>query len=314
MGCLKLTYQENGDANFFCGLWKKSATEKNCDNYYAWGDVVREQKTNELDIYRYAYQGQYSEKDEETGWEHFELREYDPVIGRWLIPDPYGQYWSPYMAMGNNPVNTVDPRGGEGEDECPECAGQGIMLKTVTVTPSSWQNISDSFDKLLDNISLAFDNKLGVRFWGSGTDPNVFAGSNPSGKKIIDINVKEMQDAFGLHKEWNPPGGSRYDASKMKNVNPKQIIWTVENMKKSMESANAFSNELIEYMEAVHKAKSPFVRKLVYDNGPDDFALDTMESYTNETAKKAMLAPVISVDAKDRSYYRTMGERQKKKK
>jgi RHS repeat-associated protein len=63
-------------------------------------------------IYRLGYQGQVEEKDKETGWNHFELRGYDPVIGRWLIPDTYREFWSSYVAFGNNPVNVVGPRGG----------------------------------------------------------------------------------------------------------------------------------------------------------------------------------------------------------
>jgi RHS repeat-associated protein len=75
--------------------------------------VLREQKWIDMDAkYRYGYQGKYAEKDEETGWNHFELREYDPVIGRWLVKDPAGQYYSPYVAMGNNPVSNMDPDGG----------------------------------------------------------------------------------------------------------------------------------------------------------------------------------------------------------
>ncbi len=42
----------------------------------------------------------------------FQLRLYDPITGRWFAPDPYGQYPSPYLAMGNNPVSSVDPDGG----------------------------------------------------------------------------------------------------------------------------------------------------------------------------------------------------------
>ena len=60
--------------------------------------------------YRYAYQGQ--EKDPETGKEAFELRLWDSRIGRWLSPDPYGQFHSPYLGMGNNPINGIDPDGG----------------------------------------------------------------------------------------------------------------------------------------------------------------------------------------------------------
>ncbi len=80
-------------------------------DYGAWGDVLREQKADET-AYRYGYQGQFAEKDEETGWNHFELREYDPVIGRWLVIDPKRQHWSPYLAMSNNPVSGIDPDGG----------------------------------------------------------------------------------------------------------------------------------------------------------------------------------------------------------
>lgn len=61
--------------------------------------------------YRYAYQGQ--EKDSETGKEAFELRLWDNRIGRWLTTDPYGQYNSPYLGMGNNPINGIDSDGGK---------------------------------------------------------------------------------------------------------------------------------------------------------------------------------------------------------
>ncbi|MCR6641089.1 MAG: RHS repeat-associated core domain-containing protein [Sporocytophaga sp.] len=62
--------------------------------------------------YRYGFQGDYSEKDSETGWNAFDLRMYDPQIGRWLGPDPMRQFYSSYIGMGNNPVNGVDPNGG----------------------------------------------------------------------------------------------------------------------------------------------------------------------------------------------------------
>jgi RHS repeat-associated protein len=64
------------------------------------------------DSYRYQYQGETAEKDKETGWNHFELREYDPVTGRWLSTDPYGEFWSSYVGMAGDPVNNIDPDGG----------------------------------------------------------------------------------------------------------------------------------------------------------------------------------------------------------
>ncbi|EFK56015.1 RHS repeat-associated core domain-containing protein [Sphingobacterium spiritivorum] len=77
-------------------------------DYYPFGMVLRSGGVEG----RYGYQGQYAEKDGETGWNNFELRNYDAAIGRWLTVDPYGQYYSPYVGMGNNPVSGVDPNGG----------------------------------------------------------------------------------------------------------------------------------------------------------------------------------------------------------
>ena len=62
--------------------------------------------------YRYGYQGAFAEQDEETQLSSFYLRQYDNRIGRWTTPDPYNQYWSPYVGMGNAPNMMIDPDGG----------------------------------------------------------------------------------------------------------------------------------------------------------------------------------------------------------
>jgi RHS repeat-associated protein len=59
-----------------------------------------------------GYQGSYSDFEEELGLNDFDLRTYDPQIGRWLQPDPYDEFSSPYVGMGNDPANNVDPSGG----------------------------------------------------------------------------------------------------------------------------------------------------------------------------------------------------------
>jgi RHS repeat-associated protein len=82
-------------------------------DYGVWGDELRKLKAPDF-TYRHGYQGNFSEKDKETGWNHFEAREYDPLIGRWLSVDPKRQYFSPYVSMGNNPISIYDPNGKEG--------------------------------------------------------------------------------------------------------------------------------------------------------------------------------------------------------
>jgi RHS repeat-associated protein len=83
----------------------------NASDYYPYGLPIG-YRSHSSEHYRYGYQGQFAEKDEETGWNSFELRMYEPVIGRWTSTDPYGQYASPYIGMGNSPLVGIDPDGG----------------------------------------------------------------------------------------------------------------------------------------------------------------------------------------------------------
>lgn len=80
-------------------------------DFYPFGLTMSDRDITQ-EPYRYGYQGQYSEEDTETGWNSFELRQYDARFGRWLGVDPYGQFASPYVGMGNNPVSGTDPDGG----------------------------------------------------------------------------------------------------------------------------------------------------------------------------------------------------------
>ncbi|WP_347922487.1 RHS repeat-associated core domain-containing protein [Pontimicrobium sp. SW4] len=90
---------------------------------------------NVVGDYRYDYQGQ--EKDRETGKNAFTLRLYDARINRWIAPDPYGEFFSPYLAMGNNWLNRIDPTGGM--TDCPDCPDPPIatiLLDEVVITAS----------------------------------------------------------------------------------------------------------------------------------------------------------------------------------
>jgi RHS repeat-associated protein len=60
----------------------------------------------------YGYQGDFSEEETESEFDEFDLRMYDPQIGRWISVDPYDEFPSPYIGMGNDPVNNSDVDGG----------------------------------------------------------------------------------------------------------------------------------------------------------------------------------------------------------
>jgi len=153
MGCQKLSYYEEGEglgkSSFFWKVHrKKSATdEKKRYDYSPFGLPMDNRQVTRED-YRYGYQGQYAEKDEETGYNAFQLRQYDARFGRWMSTDPYGQFWSPYVGMGNIPNMGTDPDGGF----CPKCftfLGSGPLLNSstrflqgVTVTARSTAGLS----------------------------------------------------------------------------------------------------------------------------------------------------------------------------
>ncbi|MBN8693533.1 MAG: hypothetical protein J0L69_10070 [Bacteroidetes bacterium] len=79
-------------------------------DYYPHGGVMPGRNYVNSPAYRYNYQGQ--EKDAETNLVNFKLRQMDVRLGRWLSIDPFGQYNSPYLAMGNNPLDFSDKDGG----------------------------------------------------------------------------------------------------------------------------------------------------------------------------------------------------------
>lgn len=82
--------------------------------YYPYGLKIKGLSAKAFDKgnNKYGYQGDFSEGEEETDWDEFDLRMYDAQIGRWTGVDPYDQFASPYIGMGDNPVNFIDPNGG----------------------------------------------------------------------------------------------------------------------------------------------------------------------------------------------------------
>ncbi|MBK8673104.1 MAG: hypothetical protein IPN93_08970 [Bacteroidetes bacterium] len=120
MGCLRLHTEPTTDLRIVHDgkVLTLHESKKYVCSYDPYGMNMPSFTTNEWQkhslnptYYRYGYQGQFAEKDQETGLNSFELRMWDARIARWLSKDPANQYWSPYMGMGNRPMSTVDPDG-----------------------------------------------------------------------------------------------------------------------------------------------------------------------------------------------------------
>ena len=106
--------------------------------------------------YRYAYQGQ--EKDPETGKEAFQLRLWDSRIGRWLTTDPAGQYDSPYLGMGNNPIRSIDPDGGTATDWYEGEDGRVVWFDNTTESfansDGNWKNVGATLSDVANHYGI----------------------------------------------------------------------------------------------------------------------------------------------------------------
>jgi len=138
---------------------------KSFADYYPFGEQINERSV--FGSYRYAFQGQ--EVDGETGMEAFQLRLWDGRLGRWLSPDPYGQYSSPYLGMGNNPIGIIDPDGGFAEGCCPDPPTDGGMLNEVIIFSGKAKNYLNDFSQKFTANFAGFGNAFGSNMiFGAG--------------------------------------------------------------------------------------------------------------------------------------------------
>jgi RHS repeat-associated protein len=151
-------------------------------DYYPFG-LAMAGRSYTSEKYRFGYQGQFAELDEETGWNSFELRMYSSIIGRWLIPDPMRQYFNPYLAMGNNPIRRYDPNGGEDLSEDPE-----TLALSEQYAISAKQTFADKLWNALWELDQLFENGGGYQYMsnsGSGLGFNEFAREGGYADRII---------------------------------------------------------------------------------------------------------------------------------
>ncbi|WP_163408517.1 RHS repeat domain-containing protein [Flavobacterium ajazii] len=183
---------------------------KSFADYYPFGE--RLPGRNSLN-YRYAFQGQ--ELDTETNMEAFQLRLWDGRIGRWLTPDPMGQYSSPYLGMGNNPVNGIDEDGGIfilGK----LTQGQRKLWNQYIYKIQSTEYGKYVYDKIQNNknfiVNVIWEGKgsskegSGSRFFGGYDDAykrNVLSFSNELSNIEMNGLAKEIRNAHSNN--WNHP-------------------------------------------------------------------------------------------------------------
>jgi RHS repeat-associated protein len=158
-------------------------------DYYPFGLRMVKNSAPSVD-YRYGYQGDFAEEDKETGFNHFEAREYDPVIGRWMVMDPARQYYSGYLGMGNNPINGVDPDGEYFDLEGSFGDKFKFWTSNILISLVDWDHASRF-------LSTAFSsNRQEVNLIGEFGDYGHYTNSIMYGTDIN--NLEANLDEFGL--------------------------------------------------------------------------------------------------------------------
>jgi RHS repeat-associated protein len=137
LGNVRLSFKEddNGDANIVQE-----------DHYYPFGMRLAGLSTNIGNDNKHLYNGKELEEDFNLHWYHYGARYYDPQLGRWHAVDPADEFHSPYVYVGNNPVNFVDPDG----KETIAAQHQRVMEIILWSNPKENQiwGLFDSFDEM----------------------------------------------------------------------------------------------------------------------------------------------------------------------
>ena len=179
LGNIRLSYSDaNGD-----GIVEASEIRSE-KNYYPFGMLQRgyNNVTNGAE-YPYKYQGQELTESLDYNMYEFELRHYDPALGRFTTTDPYEQFQSPYLAMGNNPVVAFDPDGGL----CYDSNGNAISCPDDAIY-DEYRDNTDSHITILDEVVLV-----------ESSDEITMETDHPEivqGEKFIDVDEEAMLAAI----------------------------------------------------------------------------------------------------------------------
>lgn len=211
------------------------------NNYYPFG--LKHKGYNEVPMsslgndvaQKWKYQNQELNESFDYNMYEFELSHYDAAIGRFVTTDPYEQFHSPYVAMGNNPVVSFNPDGGNCFDvngnpiACPNddiyndyrendenhitiLDGAGGVAEDMSKQVESDQNRKKLMDDVKKDKFVDFNPEetasavAGISFGIANLDGPVPVADVPAGAVLVSglAGVALLQATENLVNKWHP--------------------------------------------------------------------------------------------------------------
>src|SRR3989304_5710451 len=170
---------------------------------------------------------------------------YGPALGRWHSMDPAAQFASPYVGIGNNPVNMIDPNGmwSNNISGYNDYGGRhtyqhymyqqacqpynNFLANNGKTTYNGWEDAS-AWDRMLDP-EISFD------VWNAATSPSSFAMEHYM-SNLTPNDLENMGDAdlkaLGITKKvtktedfWNT--GYKDKNGKLVNTSSVKTGWDI---------------------------------------------------------------------------------------
>ncbi|HBH24451.1 MAG TPA: hypothetical protein DDY13_13640 [Cytophagales bacterium] len=148
---------------------------------------------------------------------------YDPVIGRAISIDPARQFWSPYVWVGNDPINMIDPDGRNGVPTVDKNDGQiTYRLPELIFSPDgetqSYSNGFWNFMRRLDELIICNScpqdiNPFPVQFviWGEGGEIGDYSSKPNPDATTYHVNYDDIAEILDLFDAMFP---NSYKATK----------------------------------------------------------------------------------------------------
>ncbi len=150
--------------------------------------------------HNYLYNGKELQEDLGLQLYDYGARYYDPVLGRWHVPDPLAEEfnsWTPYHYVHNNPIMLVDPTGMSADWFENELTGNAYYNSEMTkgdegtgaMEGEGWKHLGENqmfsdrdfsntdFQLIASNSDLASSHSLSISEYGVSAEA-MFEGEN----------------------------------------------------------------------------------------------------------------------------------------